>query len=71
MNPLSLAVASVLIAGSITYIGGKLDSLVMWQQRTQTTLEMVCKQLEEKSGVDKRQDRELEQIRTHIRLPPP
>jgi hypothetical protein len=49
----------------------RLDDLVMWQQRTQTTLEMVCKQLEEKSAVDKRQDRELEQIRTHLRLPPP
>lgn len=49
----------------------RLDDLIMWQQRTQTTLEMVCKQLEQKNGVDNRQDRELQQIRSHLRLPPP
>lgn len=49
----------------------RLDDLVMWQQRTQTTLEMVCKQLEEKKAVDDRQDRELQQIRSVLRLPPP
>jgi hypothetical protein len=43
----------------------------MWQQRTQTTLEVVCKQLEEKKSIDHRQDRELQQIRSHLRLPPP
>jgi hypothetical protein len=49
----------------------RLDDLVMWQQRTQTTLDMICKQLEEKKGIDERQDKELQQIRSHLRLPPP
>ncbi len=74
VGPLMIGSAIAVVSwglGSTSSQVQKLDTLLMWQQRTQTTLEVVCKQLEEKKSIDQRQDRELQQIRSHLRLPPP
>ena len=69
-KPVAVAALASIAAGAISWLGGKLDALVMWQQRTQTTLEVVCKQLEEKKGIDERQDRDIQRILNHLDMPP-
>jgi hypothetical protein len=62
----------------VSWALGAGSAVVSTVQRIDVTLKEVCDKIEKKEKVDEtqtldnhRQDRELQQIRSHLRLPPP
>jgi hypothetical protein len=73
LGPWAAAVGSgIVVAIASNYINGgnqtrdQLVQVSIQLAKTNETLSMVCKQLEEKVAVDKRQDAELEQLRLRL-----